>query len=209
MTVHSVTDPAEDATEDKKAKKKRKREAAEGDVPEDVTLSKKEKKKRRKEAEPTSDNAEPEPSASESKPPREKKDKKDKKEKRDKKDKKSKDSSSDPSPSSSATQPVPLSSSSSDIEAFLRKNEITLTIPDGGAIVTPTLSFSQLDVHPKLRAAFDGFKGPTPIQACSWPPMLEGRDVVGIAETGRCVHIPAFLYPYSPHRMRIYPAARR
>lgn len=203
-----MTDPAEDATEDKKAKKKRKREAAEGDVPEDVTLSKKEKKKRRKEAEPTSDNAEPEPSASESKPPREKKDKKDKKEKRDKKDKKSEDSSSDPSPSGSNTPPAP--SSSSDIEAFLQKNEITLTIPDGGAIVTPILSFSQLDVHPKLRAAFDGFKEPTPIQACSWPPMLEGRDVVGIAETGRCAHISsAFLYPYSPHQPRIYPAARR
>ena len=103
---------------------------------------------------------------------------------KEKKDKKGKDAPSDPSPSTSATPPAP--SSPSDVEAFLQKNEITLTIPDGGAVVTPILSFSQLDVHPKLRAAFDGFKEPTPIQACSWPPALEGRDVVGIAETGRC-----------------------
>ena len=154
-------------------------------------MSKKEKKKRRKEAESTSDGTEPEPSSSESKPPKEKKDKKDKKEKRDKKDKKSKDSSSDPLPSSSASPST--STSSSDIEAFLQKNEITLTIPDGGAIVTPILSFSQLDVHPKLCAAFDGFKEPTPIQACSWPPALEGRDVVGIAETGRCATMSSAL----------------
>ncbi|KAI1781689.1 hypothetical protein LXA43DRAFT_1069886 [Ganoderma leucocontextum] len=43
----------------------------------------------------------------------------------------------------------------------------------------------KLNIDPKLRAAFNGFNEPTPIQACSWPPDLEGRDVVGIAETGR------------------------
>nr|VWO94787.1 ATP-dependent RNA helicase CshA (EC [Ganoderma boninense] len=180
MAVDPPADPTDDPIEEKKSKKKRKREAAEEDVAEDAGSSKKEKKKRKKEVESTpSDDAAAEPSTSESKQPREKKDKKDKKSK---KDKKAKDAPSDPSPSGSVTPPAP--SSSSDVEAFLQKNEITLTIPDGGAVVTPILSFSQLDVHPKLRAAFDGFKEPTPIQACSWPPSLEGRDVVGIAETG-------------------------
>ncbi|KAI1785423.1 DEAD-domain-containing protein [Ganoderma leucocontextum] len=169
IAIDPPADTTEDAAEEKKSKTKRKREVAEEDVLEDAKSSKKEKKKRRKEAESTSEHAEPESGASESKPPKEKK------EKKAKKDKKSKDSSSVPSPSSSAAPSAPASTSD---------NEITLTIPDGGAIVTPILSFSQLDVDPKLRAAFDGFKEPTPIQTCSWPPALEGRDVVGIAETG-------------------------
>ena len=192
LTSALVADPTDDTTGEKKSKSKRKRETAEEEVLEDVSSSKKDKKKRRKEAESTSDDAEPEPSAPEPKQPKEKKEKKSKK---GKKDRKSKDASSDPSPSTSATPPAP--SSSSDVEAFLQKNEITLTIPDGGAIVTPILSFSQLDVHPKLRAAFDGFKEPTPIQACSWPPALDGRVVVGIAETGRCVLM--FLPSFAPH----------
>jgi ATP-dependent RNA helicase DBP3 len=38
-----------------------------------------------------------------------------------------------------------------------------------------------------LTAAFKTFKEPSPIQACTWPPALAGKDVVGIAETGRSV----------------------
>jgi len=29
-----------------------------------------------------------------------------------------------------------------------------------------------------------GFKSPTPIQAYTWPPLMDGRDVVGVAKTG-------------------------
>ncbi|KAF6766275.1 P-loop containing nucleoside triphosphate hydrolase protein [Ephemerocybe angulata] len=51
--------------------------------------------------------------------------------------------------------------------------------------VSPIVSFSQLEALPEqLRAAFKGFKEPSPIQACTWPPALAGKDVVGIAETG-------------------------
>ncbi|PCH33058.1 DEAD-domain-containing protein [Wolfiporia cocos MD-104 SS10] len=57
-------------------------------------------------------------------------------------------------------------------------------MPKGVSPVTPVLSFDQLDVPSELHSAFEGFKEPTPIQACSWPPALAGRDVVGIAETG-------------------------
>jgi ATP-dependent RNA helicase DBP3 len=51
--------------------------------------------------------------------------------------------------------------------------------------VAPVLAFDQLAVPDALRRALDGFAEPTPIQAFAWPPALEGRDVVGIAETGR------------------------
>jgi ATP-dependent RNA helicase DBP3 len=35
-----------------------------------------------------------------------------------------------------------------------------------------------------LRPYLASFTDPTPIQACSWPPLFQGKDVVGIAETG-------------------------
>ncbi|KAI0638792.1 P-loop containing nucleoside triphosphate hydrolase protein [Trametes polyzona] len=173
-----VVDASEDLTE-KKSKKKRKREAAEVDVEESSSSSKKDKKKRKKEPEDAS--AAPEvSSSSEAKSDKPKKDKKDKKSKK----------SCDPAPAaqsaepSSSSGPISGAPSSAEVEAFLKKHEVTLHIPDGAPTVTPILSFDQLDVPPKLRAAFDGFKEPTPIQACSWPPALAGRDVVGIAETG-------------------------
>ncbi|KAI0762358.1 DEAD-domain-containing protein [Fomes fomentarius] len=166
-----------DEPSQKKSKKKRKREALEAEDGTPVDSSKKEKKKRKREPD-----AQPEPahdeSASDGKPAKEKKSKKEKK------DKKSKESASSPIPSTAAAVSSTPTASSSEIDAFLKKNEITLHIADGQAPVTPILSFAELNVPEQLRAAFDGFKEPTPIQACSWPPALEGRDVVGIAETG-------------------------
>ncbi|WP_121061748.1 DEAD/DEAH box helicase [Chachezhania antarctica] len=46
--------------------------------------------------------------------------------------------------------------------------------------------FSDLNLHPKvLQAVVDaGYETPTPIQAGAIPPALEGRDVLGIAQTG-------------------------
>ena len=46
--------------------------------------------------------------------------------------------------------------------------------------------FSDLNLHPKvLKAVADtGYESPTPIQAGAIPPALEGRDVLGIAQTG-------------------------
>ncbi|KAI0735958.1 P-loop containing nucleoside triphosphate hydrolase protein [Earliella scabrosa] len=164
---------------EKKSKKKRKREVEEDTAA--ASSSKKEKKKRKRDSdgqpEPPADHSQPD-----SEPAQEKKSKKEKKDKKDKK--KSKDAVSSDSTPSSAPSSSKISPSSSDIDAFLKKNEITLHIPDTGSPVTPILSFAQLDIPEQLRAAFDGFKEPTPIQACSWPPALEGRDVVGIAETG-------------------------
>ncbi|TYJ56811.1 ATP-dependent RNA helicase DBP3 [Cryptococcus floricola] len=64
--------------------------------------------------------------------------------------------------------------------AFLTENAITLlphTYP-------PVLSIPSLPVNPKITKFLSKFTKPTPIQACSWPPLLTKRDVVGIAETG-------------------------
>ncbi|KAG8833138.1 RNA-dependent ATPase [Serendipita sp. 399] len=66
-----------------------------------------------------------------------------------------------------------------DVEGFLKKNAISIH-----GDVAPILSFSQLDVSDNLKQCLATFKEPTPIQACSWPPLLAGKDVVGIAETG-------------------------
>ncbi|KAI0353176.1 DEAD-domain-containing protein [Trametes cingulata] len=173
-TVVDTRADDESATQ-KKSKKKRKRETETEESGAAESSSKKDKKKRKKDAEAEADSSE-QPS-SELKPHKEKKDKKDKK------NKKGADTAS-AAESSSAIVSARPSASSSDVEAFLKKHDITLHIPDGVPPVTPIISFDQLDVPAELRAAFDGFKEPTPIQACSWPPALEGRDVVGIAETG-------------------------
>ncbi len=46
--------------------------------------------------------------------------------------------------------------------------------------------FSDLNLNPKVLKAIDeaGYETPTPIQAGAIPPALEGRDVLGIAQTG-------------------------
>lgn len=69
--------------------------------------------------------------------------------------------------------------------AFLTKHYITIHTPRSLSPVIPVISFGQLQVPEALQAAFKDFKEPTPIQACAWPPALQGHDVVGIAETGR------------------------
>ncbi len=51
---------------------------------------------------------------------------------------------------------------------------------------TPTLTFSELALDKKVLKAVEetGYTTPTPIQAGAIPPALEGRDVLGIAQTG-------------------------
>ena len=50
----------------------------------------------------------------------------------------------------------------------------------------PTVAFKDLDLSPKVLKAVEaaGYDTPTPIQAQAIPPSLEGRDVLGIAQTG-------------------------
>ena len=64
--------------------------------------------------------------------------------------------------------------------AFLAEHNITLE----PQLYPPYLSIASVPVHPTIAPFLSQFTKPTPIQACSWPPLLAGRDVVGIAETG-------------------------
>jgi len=97
--------------------------------------------------------------------------------------------------SSSIPAPTTPELSASDIEEYLQSNSITLTAAKNGLSIKPVLSFDQLQIPPELKAALSGFQNPTPIQACSWPPALQGQDVVGIAETGRYDDIPILIHP--------------
>lgn len=72
--------------------------------------------------------------------------------------------------------------STDEVENYLSENSITIH-----GHVVPVLDFDQLDIQPTLREVLNKFSKPTPIQACAWPALLEGKDVIGIAETGRFV----------------------
>jgi ATP-dependent RNA helicase RhlE len=55
-----------------------------------------------------------------------------------------------------------------------------------GAELDIVMKFSDLPLHPALldAVAAKGYETPTPIQADAIPPILEGRDLVGCAQTG-------------------------
>ncbi|KAK5019422.1 RNA-dependent ATPase [Cryomyces antarcticus] len=73
-----------------------------------------------------------------------------------------------------------------EIDSFLSQNFITITDPLSIASThRPITNFSYLPIKdPAQRAPFALFTTPTPIQAAAWPPVLAGRDVIGVAETG-------------------------
>ncbi|KAM3159643.1 ATP-dependent RNA helicase DBP3 [Lachancea thermotolerans] len=143
----------------------------------------------------------------EKKSKKEKKDKKDKKEKKDKKDKKSKDKSKvDDAVASAKTKSEPLSTESatkekshgstgyteseklskvpqSQIDQFFQDNEVSVEDP-AKLNLRPLLSFDQISLSSEIQEEISKFPKPTPIQAVSWPYLLSGKDVVGVAETG-------------------------
>jgi len=72
-----------------------------------------------------------------------------------------------------------------DVDAFLAKNTMTIQDPQPAARkLRPILNFKYLPVDEAQRAFFAKFSAPTPIQAATWPFLLSGRDMVGVAETG-------------------------
>ena len=73
----------------------------------------------------------------------------------------------------------------SEVDAFLAKNTMTIKDPKPTErTLRPILDFKYLPVDDAQRAFFAKFSTPTPIQAATWPFLLSGRDMVGVAETG-------------------------
>lgn len=95
---------------------------------------------------------------------------------------KARDVSSSTDPAAASKPAPPIKNNTINAEKYLSENAITIH-----GDVVPVLDFDQLDIQPPLREVLNKFSAPTPIQACAWPALLEGKDVIGIAETGRFV----------------------
>ncbi|AOA62297.1 RNA-dependent ATPase [Komagataella phaffii CBS 7435] len=107
---------------------------------------------------------------------KEKKEKREKKDKKEKKEKKEKDHNETPQPATEVDQAT--------IDAYLKENEISIDDPHN-AEVSPILNFSMLQgIEEKIKNKISQFDKPTTIQAVSWPYLLKGNDVIGVAETG-------------------------
>ncbi|KAJ4303559.1 RNA-dependent ATPase [Kalmusia sp. IMI 367209] len=74
----------------------------------------------------------------------------------------------------------------SEIDSYLTTQAVTIDDPRPTARkLRPIMKFSYLPVTDESqRAPFASFTAPTPIQAVTWPALLSGRDMVGVAETG-------------------------
>src|SRR6266545_1242923 len=159
MTQHSMQVASIVETEKRKKKKKRKYEEVDDDLQgkskSELKKDRKEKK-RRKHDRPSSTSSSLLSTPAESTAP-------------------SKDTSH---PTYTSSISITSLSFSVEAEAFLRKHSIKIDMPQGVPRATPVIKFSQLNVPAEIQSAFAGFKEPTPIQACTWPPALEGRDVV-------------------------------
>lgn len=72
----------------------------------------------------------------------------------------------------------------SEIDAFLAEKFIAITDPKSTNL-RPLTSFAYLPItDPAHRKPFEAFNAPTPIQSAAWPFLFDGRDVIGVAETG-------------------------
>lgn len=145
---------------------------------------------------------------SDKKDKKEKKHKKDKKDKKEKKDKTSKKEKPEDFPAADAapveaksskkskapTQDIPAgtvyqqsaeltAAPQSEVDAFYAENEVEVEDPSKLGF-RPLLSFSHINLDSKIQKEISKFPKPTPIQAVSWPYLLNGNDVIGVAETG-------------------------
>ncbi|KAJ3046240.1 RNA-dependent ATPase [Rhizophlyctis rosea] len=182
----------------KKEKKEQKEEAAVVAAEESDTKSKKTKK--RKSDDKKEEGTGEENGAAESTAGDEESEGKKKKRKKEKKDK----STTDELPSapfksntwSYTEHPTLKALPKSEIDTFLTKNTIEVT--GSGPHHRPILQFSQASFPADLHKALSTFPAPTSIQSVTWPPILSGRDLVGIAATGSgktlAFGVPALLH---------------
>ncbi|KUG29526.1 atp-dependent rna helicase rhle [hydrocarbon metagenome] len=72
------------------------------------------------------------------------------------------------------------------------------------------MSFTSFDLHPLLLSNIEslGYETPTPIQTQALPPVMDGRDVMGLAQTGTG-KTAAFLLPILNRLARRQPPKRR
>lgn len=88
--------------------------------------------------------------------------------------------------------------SKSEVDSIRSKHEIRILSPGGAP--NPVMKFEDTgfpsDVLQRLHGA--GFTSPSPIQTQSWPILLKGHDMIGIAETGSGKTL-AFLLPAVVH----------
>ncbi|KAJ2898992.1 P-loop containing nucleoside triphosphate hydrolase protein [Zalerion maritima] len=98
-----------------------------------------------------------------------------------------------PTKESKKTVPEPGSESKSESEPEVEEEEHESDVEDAGSeIAIPAQTsevpktFAELGVHEGILDSCKalGYKFATPIQAATLPPALEGRDVIGVAETG-------------------------
>ncbi|CAK0904609.1 unnamed protein product [Prorocentrum cordatum] len=72
----------------------------------------------------------------------------------------------------------------------MRRSMDIEVLNDGGSVPKPVISFEEASMPDWLLSQVQkkGFKAPTPIQVQVWPVALQGRDLIGIAETGFSWH---------------------
>merc|ERR1711959_691024 len=82
-------------------------------------------------------------------------------------------------------------------KAYFNTHAVKIHVPEGKDIdITPLAGFKLKGFAKKLVKYLQGkFPQPTPIQACSWPLIMQSSDVCGIARTGSGKTM-AFAVPY-------------
>ena len=86
-----------------------------------------------------------------------------------------------------------------EAEAFRTQHRIEVSGEHGDDGFRPVAVFADAGFSAPVLRATSKFSKPTPIQAQCWPPLLAGRDTIGVAETGSGKTLGFFL-PARPHR---------
>lgn len=89
-----------------------------------------------------------------------------------------------PVASTSTPAAAPTGPTSAAISTFLKDNRVSHEPVEACAEYPPVLSFAALPLDDSVRKGLAQYTTPTPIQSASFPVMMGGRDVIGIAETG-------------------------
>ncbi|KAL1923413.1 uncharacterized protein VTP21DRAFT_8393 [Calcarisporiella thermophila] len=69
-----------------------------------------------------------------------------------------------------------------EVNQYYKQHSIEVT--GNEALWKPITEFKNASFDEKLMQALNKFEKPTPIQATCWPVLLNGHDIIGIAETG-------------------------